>query len=96
MSKPIGKHLQLYINYFEKTTLPKEGLCGCADINLIDSNILKEYFEPSDSELITLEFENHSRVYWGSGLEDGDWGLYEFTPLRQTIVLLMAAIAGEL
>lgn len=63
------------------------GLCGCADAGLIDRNVLL-MFEPDTGE-----------PYWGLG--DYEYSSLKetrlrFTPLRQTIVLFMAAINNEL
>lgn len=84
------KYLPLYYRWMKTGRLPKDGLCRCF---------------PDDSflNLITPGPEIRSVMYWGYRGEDisDDYfyalnRLYEFSPLRQNIVLLMAAMAGEL
>lgn len=81
-----GQHLQFYMDWMPSGLMPHVGLCRCALLNIISANILQEYFEPDDF---------YSTVtFWASG-ENGDFQ-YIFTPLRQTIVLFMAAINNEI
>lgn len=84
--KPVGKHLQFYLDYMKSDTIPYSGLCICASQRLIEHHLLY-LFRPES--LWDAEFS-----YWGSGMETDS--LYVFTPLRQTIVLFMAAINNEL
>lgn len=69
------------------------GLCMAATNGAIDRALL-EMFTPSRRESWTLETEGTDSIYWGSGKDDPEYG--KFTPLRQTIVLFMAAWEGEL
>lgn len=58
-----------------------------------------EQFSPTNKEKRELGQEGLSRSYWGSGLSDmEDLNILReaFTPLRQTIVLFMAAMNSEL
>lgn len=57
---------------------------------------LLELFEPTEEN----DAEYDLNAYWASGYNHIDWGNPEFvagfTPLRQTIVLLMASYSREL
>jgi hypothetical protein len=76
------------------------GLCGAAEWNQIDNEILG-LFKPSTEEEYILIDQGLSTGWWGY---EGDAWDYEhwyersfgFTTLRQTIVLFMAAINDEL
>ena len=62
---------------------------------------LVSYLKPTLEDKEALEQEGISTTYWGSGLSDqlffqGDRLETEFTPLRQTIVLFLAAMNEEL
>lgn len=92
------KHLEFYKHCMECGTLPLNslnsinyygGLCGCADMGMID---------PALFDL----FNQFSGTYWAYG-QDTEVSEYDqymnhlaFNPLRQTIVLFMAAINNEL
>lgn len=90
------KYLELYkkwmeTGYIEDSKSPKRtgegGLC-----NTVIGNKM-EIFNPADPA------DANYRVYWGYGdQEDTNFRnlCYEFTPLRQTIVLLLAAMNNEL
>ena len=76
-------------------TIGGYGLCHEALCGRIDPKTL-ELFEPTDEDKKWLIWEGKSVGYWGI---DGpyDYMTYDkFTPLRQTIVLFMAAMNGEL
>lgn len=90
----VGKHLQFYFDCIHYGSMPTTGLCKSADDRLISKTILEKYLTPDKADGEILLKERKDRAYWGSD----DWGfcLYQFTPLRQTIVLFMAAISGEL
>lgn len=81
----IGKHLKFYFscisNGFE---MPKAGLCACSWCDFINEEILM-MFKPDEAGMFS---------YWASLKKGQDY--YEFTGLRQTIVLFMAAMNGEL
>lgn len=86
MPKNNGQHLRFYINCMADGLMPYSGLCRCALYSMISADILQEYFEPDD-------FWN-TLTFWASG-EAGDFE-YNFTSLRQTVVLFMAALNDEL
>jgi hypothetical protein len=95
------KHLDYYkrcmlTGYLEGVhpQLPFGGLCRAAASQVIDSKIFRELIVPSYKEREKLSKEGKSSSYWASGHVSAR--PCEFTPLRQTIVLLMAAIKGEL
>lgn len=95
----MGKHLDFYERNIEHMIMPDEGLCMCASDDKISSDILEEYFQPTPEERYDLVTEGLSTFYWGSGISkynQYDEIAYVFTPLRQTIVLFMAAINNEL
>lgn len=88
--KKPGKYLSLYIAWMEKGRLPSNGLC--------------HYFQ--DDELFNLidPEKGSMETYWAydddDHVQDTDWSemnrWFSFNPLRQTIVLLMAAMNNEL
>lgn len=86
MTKKKKKHLQFYIDCINNDyVMPQFGLCSCAWAGCIDGVILLQ-FKPDHAS----NFD-----YWagkGSTYKAQD----KFTPLRQTIVLFMAAINNEL
>lgn len=100
----LGKHLRFYKDCVKKQKIPTVGLCGCAHDGLIDISILSLLKpEKEDCENLFKErlipFEQAPGSFWASGLSiDAEDALraYSFTPLRQTIVLFMAAINNEL
>lgn len=93
----MGKHLKFYEECMKAGVLPHCGLCHCAAIGLIDHETL-ERFEPTYED-VKEAGNNMDSVYWAS---DMDYDKHDFlrmrsfTELRQTIVLFMAAIKGEL
>ena len=97
------KNLDFYNECMKTGELPEKGLCGCALEGLI-SNDLLNLFKPTTEEEIKLHEENTSYIFWGYGLfytDEDDCQQYynvrySFTPLRQTIVLFMAAMNNEL
>lgn len=84
------KYLEFYNKYAPDGHLPNWGLCGS-----FKNDELFKLIDPENGEFIS---------YWAySGeldfrLEDADDDEihYRFTPFRETIVLLMAAMNGEL
>lgn len=70
------------------------GLCGI----LIDAGY-KEYinlFEPTEKEKMELLDKELCTAYWGSGLSlNSKNSMSAYTPLRQTIVLLIANMENE-
>jgi hypothetical protein len=88
-------HLDFYHKCLDDG-LPYGGLCACADHGLIDEYLF-ELFEPTDDDIIIINSCNLSLWFWGAGLPFGDPGnIGTFTPLRQTIILFMAALNNEL
>lgn len=89
--KKKGKYLKFYEECMENGKIPESGLCKCLDgVDL---------FRPYGSEITELFTTENSFPYWGSGLPwfaDSSSLWYGFTPLRQNIVLFLAAINGEL
>jgi hypothetical protein len=95
-----NKHLAYYEKCMESGTLQSfqggipNGLCNDY---FIDQEILR-LFLPTLQDYEKLEEQGLCGEYWASGLPvDTDLTIHSaFTPLRQTIVLFMAAINGEL
>jgi hypothetical protein len=101
----MGKHLNFFYKCIQTGRLPENnikdkdiaatGLCGAAEAGFISEKHLG-VFNPTPEESKELRIENVSEGWWGSGLhtdhEDKKMG---FTPLRQTIVLFMAALNKE-
>lgn len=97
------KHLEFYKTYFTKQRLPDYGLCTCAKSLLfhLDKDKL-DLFRPTEQDIYELRNEGFSSIWWGYGIPYGSkkysyQDRYDlFTPLRQTIVLFLAAMNGEL
>lgn len=83
--KKIGKHLQFYMDCISDEIMPQVGLCNCGWTGLIDGNLLL-LFKPEDASVFD---------YWASGIKHNPCA-FNFTELRQTIVLFMAALNNEL
>jgi len=87
------KHLAFYKKYAATGTIPENGLCQCSGIDL---ELLK-LFRPTKDVEKKLFISDQAYGYWGSGLSIYDNNKYRsFTPLRQTIILFMAAMNKEL
>jgi hypothetical protein len=89
------KYLPLYYEWMKTGRLPHGfGLCR----EFYDVN--KGINDPNIMELQPIEFDDPDFVveigdeYWASGARDASLG--KFTPLRQTILLFVAAKNGEL
>lgn len=78
--------LDFYYEYLETGHLPTPGLCFTAIANYDEL----EDFEPKKED----EDEPLFWDYWG--LDEGYVSFHDFTPLRQNIVLFIAAMRGEL
>jgi hypothetical protein len=81
----------------ESGLLPDEGLCGCLNFN--SDNALFHLITPTSQDLDNLKMQCLSSSYWayGGGVMDrGYEKMFSFTELRQTIVLFLAAMNGEL
>lgn len=91
------KHLAFYNKCLETNQLPKsDGLCSCARAGLISKKLL-DLLRPNDEDSLLLRDTGMAYGYWGSGLSINDDNKYkQFTTLRQTLVLFMAAMNNEL
>lgn len=71
------------------------GMCG-----LFDGDDLFSLFRPTDKDLSELLHEGKCTAWWGSDMSSQEAASFEgwssFTPLRQTIVLFLAAMNSEL
>jgi hypothetical protein len=85
----LGKH----IGYFDNVYAKWGGLCQSMMYTSMCNELL-DLFEPTEYDKKWLRWEGYSTVYWGEGRKTGKFG--EFTELRQTIVLFMAAMNNEL
>lgn len=85
------KYLPLYEFLVERGSLTeKHGLCNELFVHGLDWKEVNDIFHPP----IHID-KLHYHFYWGSGSLQYQ-RLGEFTPLRQNILLLMAALNGEL
>ena len=96
-----------YFQWKKTEKIPRLGLCNTLKSrHLIRYRSTLFYFEPDISEMIELRNNDISCPFWGYGkpykrnksgeitnINEID---YKFTPLRETIVLLILAIHGEL
>lgn len=89
------KHMEFYFACMESGELPDDGLCRCKAVDQIRLAI----FEPTLSEKDTLRAERKPVGYWANGEAFLHQTMGEmtrgFTPLRQTIVLFMAALNDD-
>ena len=85
------KYLSFYKKCIKTGRMPHLGLCS----NFLGDERL-DLFEPTTKDLKSLRKEGLSILYWGAGLPPYPGSGTSFTPLRQTIVLFMAAMNGEL
>jgi hypothetical protein len=96
----MGKHLDFYKKCVKDgNRMPYHyghyngGLCGIAyNSDLIDKELL-ELFRPIGADV--LKYETAQSGFWGYGKIGFNYAT-EFTALRQTIVLFMAAMNNEL
>jgi hypothetical protein len=90
------KLIDLYYQWMEKGRIPRDGLC-----NSIPSkyDLILDLFKPDELERLDMRLNGLSDAFWASGLSDRE-SYYllstPFTPLRQTIVLFICAIHGEI
>ena len=88
----MGKYLNFYKERI-KTGRIEDGLC-----NYFDNDEEIDLMRPTSEDFDKLYDERRCTTYWASGLHE-DVPYHEihwpFTPLRQTVVLFMAALAGE-
>lgn len=98
--KKFRPHLDFYNKFAESKVMPgafvyakPSGLCFLSTHNYLKGDLL-DLFEPTDEDDKWLEWEGFDRTWWASENKDPMLGV--FTPLRQTIVLFMAAMNNEL
>ena len=91
------KLIDLYKEWMETGRLDTDGIC-----NSIAGTKYYKYLdlvEPTDDDLDKFS-RNYSRIYWAYGrsreVGNTEDKYFKFTPLRQTIVLLICAIHSEL
>lgn len=100
MAKKKTKYLELYYEWMEKGevietphTYTYGGLCST---ELFNSKDFWDLFKPEDTERVGV----HQHAYWAAGVRfktaKNRKCTHGFTPLRQTIVLFLAAMNGEL
>jgi hypothetical protein len=92
------KYLPLYYKWMESERLPHNGLCNCFGLcyseDKWESGEGYEDFEimfPLPYDDVNIECRN----YWGAGEKVRNLHV-AFTPLRQNIVLFLAAMNNEL
>ena len=92
------KYLSFYERYAPKNTLPEAGLCECFTSKTLEADENIDLFEPPDDAC-------SESLYWGASDLKDYYALrrsgkarrhYDFTKLRQNIVLFCAAMEGEL
>lgn len=91
--------LQLHKKCLKTGKLPDHGLCNSI-IGIVraknvrhDDDPLNYYFHPIGREVIALLNEGKDIIFWASGLDSLNPGVSnEYTPLRQTILLLLHEI----
>lgn len=88
--------IDLHKEWCEFGGITNSGLCTSIDERK-DLKTLSIYFEPTFDESKQLIIDGFDEVYWGSGLPNGhEDEMKTYTPLRQTIVLLICAMNNEL
>jgi hypothetical protein len=83
--------LSLHKKWLKRGKLPYGGLCPSLNKLTFSYPVFKEYFKPSDKDLITLNREDEVSGYWGSGLtlfNKIDDIVCKYTPRRQSLMLL--------
>jgi hypothetical protein len=89
------KYLPLYYKWMKKG-MPDQGLCSSLWY-LFQEETLLELFEPTEKEYDKGGFCLFQCFWAADGVSQRDESFfYKFTPLRQNIVLFMAAMNGEL
>ncbi len=97
------KLIDLHFEWAKKKKIEKTKNCYtpynglCYSLNTRGYNDFLDLVTPSKKESDELYGEGFCNAYWGAGLKREDENLMSaYTPLRQTIVLLICAMAGEL
>jgi hypothetical protein len=84
-----------YLGLYEKLSREglEDGLCVAIrdEISHYDKEIFRAVFKPTLEEALEYHIND---MYWGSESMNQENGI--FTPTRQTMLLLMAAMEGEL
>lgn len=89
--------LTLYKQWSETGKLPSIGLCNSLPSDLSDE--FWKLFKPNNKEMEELIISKQSLTFWGyeGSIYDPIRNIgFNFTPRRQTLMLLFAAIKGEL
>jgi len=103
------KYLELYKKWLKEGRLPERGLCFSLPIHvgflkaaeyiaIPTDDPLFELFKPwTEEEYPMLKSDPLWQTFWlADGETNGRHLHYKFTPLRQTILLFMAAMNNEL
>lgn len=97
MKKNDPKYLSLYYRWMENEQMGDDCLCNFFLDNTSKPRSEYREFElinPTEDDLSDIQRKRLNNVYWGSG--EGEALRWQFTPLRQNLVLLMAALNNEL
>ncbi len=89
--------IELHNEWIESGRMPNSGLCICLSGKM--KTQLFDLFKPTEEELLHLVWDGFSSGYWASGVPldaDSDTRYNVYTELRQNIMLLLAAMNGEL
>lgn len=86
------KFLELYKKWMKAGALPKDGLCNSLPEELNESDAWK-LIVPSEIEMLENLRNGGGYYFWGS--ENKYLPFKTFTPQRQTIMLVAAALNGE-
>lgn len=90
--KQATTYMELYNQCMKTGKMPENGLC-----NALPKVLKGKYFElikPTDEDFISLLINGEPGIFWGR--ESMNYRTNDFTHLRQTLVLLMAALNNEL
>ncbi len=94
------KYLKLYKEWIKTGKIGTDSVGnhnGLCNTHKLGSDPLFELFIPNIEDEVQLEKDGLSTSYWASGQDKNDYdNNYAFTPLRQTIVLFLAAMNDEL
>lgn len=92
MKKPIGKYLKFYYDSIKNKRIPMSGLCCTFDFD----DIFEEFIRPTTEELQAASDKYDTWVWCETHRQIIHDPCGKFNELRQTVVLLMAAINNEL
>lgn len=87
------KFLELYEKWMKAGALPKNGLCNSLPIHLYRCNAF-ELITPNIEEAINNSNKGGGLLFWGNE-NTNKYTSKCFTPQRQTIMLVAAALNGE-